>query len=196
MNTLFDIPQHNKKNNEWYTPSQYIEAARAVMGGIDLDPASCELANRTVKAGRYYTKEENGLEQPWYGRVWLNPPYGRTIGYGSNILLFTEKMLHSYRDGHIDQAILLTLAKIESPWFKELWNYPLCFSDHSIRFIRNYDTPRKPGRYTTSHMQGSVFVYLGPHSQRFIEHFSPFGRIVRAIDPPPGRGAITQGQLW
>jgi DNA N-6-adenine-methyltransferase (Dam) len=76
--------KQSQGSNEWYTPPWCIEAALAVMGGIDLDPASCALANETVKAARYYDKTMNGLEQPWSidgrpSRVWLNPPYGLTV---------------------------------------------------------------------------------------------------------------------
>jgi hypothetical protein len=46
----------NSGENEWYTPANYIEASRMVMGSIDLDPASSETANRTVCATAYYTK--------------------------------------------------------------------------------------------------------------------------------------------
>lgn len=54
---------------EYYTPPFIIEAARRVMGGIDLDPASSEIANRTVKATRYFTEADDGLQQEWNGRV-------------------------------------------------------------------------------------------------------------------------------
>jgi hypothetical protein len=60
-------------NDEWFTPAKYIAAARAVLGGIDLDPASNAIAQATVRAGRYYSKDDDGLAQPWHGRVWLNP---------------------------------------------------------------------------------------------------------------------------
>ena len=65
MIPLFDMEEiePSSKTNEWYTPAKYIEAARKVMGGIDLDPATCELANKTVKATKYHTKENNGLMQ-------------------------------------------------------------------------------------------------------------------------------------
>src|SRR5260221_11245058 len=96
---LIAMPQ---KSNEWYTPARYIEAAREVMGGIDLDPASCAMANQTVKAARYYTKEDDGLSKAWYGNVWLNPPYGslykdRRI---SSIGAFTNKLLSEFMAGN------------------------------------------------------------------------------------------------
>src|SRR6266702_2856765 len=110
QSNILDFPSvaPQGKSNEWFTPSRYVEAARKVMGSIDLDPASCEMANRVVRAARYYTKQDNGLAQEWYGRVWLNPPYGsidqsRKMGLAA----FIGKLIAEYHDGNIEQAVLL-----------------------------------------------------------------------------------------
>src|SRR5437660_1484971 len=61
---------------EWYTPKKYVEAARNVLGEIDLDPASSEQANRIVQAKLFYDQTRDGLTQTWKAQtVWLNPPY-------------------------------------------------------------------------------------------------------------------------
>lgn len=69
-------PRHSSETNEHYTPADIVEASRLALGGIDLDPASCEVANRVVKASRIFTRETNGYGRPWDGRVFLNPPGG------------------------------------------------------------------------------------------------------------------------
>lgn len=68
-------------DDEFYTPAHWITAARDSMNGrIDLDPASCAMANLYIKATKYYDKYENGLNQEWQGNVWCNPPFsGRNI---------------------------------------------------------------------------------------------------------------------
>src|SRR4051794_17958061 len=52
---------------EWYTPAAYVEAARGVLGGIDLDPATSDHAQRTVRAAAYHTAETDGVAHPWRG---------------------------------------------------------------------------------------------------------------------------------
>lgn len=172
------------KSNEWYTPPRYLEAARAVMGGIDLDPASSTDANRLVKATTYYTREQNGLSHPWFGRVWLNPPYGRSAkmqGQGrSTIKMFVDKCLDAYRQGEIEQATLLVTTEVNAKWFYPLWRYPICFPDHRINFL----VAKLPQSKKYSQMFGSCFVYLGPNEELFIEVFSQFGIIAKRVSQP------------
>jgi hypothetical protein len=63
--------------HDWHSRAEIVEAARRVMGEIHLDPTSSEVANRIIKAKRFYMVKEDALSQPWADRVWLNPPYGR-----------------------------------------------------------------------------------------------------------------------
>lgn len=198
---IIDIPQR-EKSNEWYTPPRYIEAARAVLGAIDLDPASCALANKTVRAHTYYTVLENGLTQPWYGRIWLNPPYGKPIPYtsrgrymgGGNTRTkslqtqFVEKALHEYRAGNAEQILLLVTANTTVRWFQPLWDYPMCTPTSKILFTVAGSAQGQRQVF------GNVFVYLGPHLSRFIDVFHRFGRITCAIDTPPSR--YRQVSLW
>lgn len=73
------IPQHLSNTPEHPSPPEIVEAARYVLGGIDLDPASSREFNKQVRARKIFTEKQDGLARPWSGRVYLNPPGGSFI---------------------------------------------------------------------------------------------------------------------
>lgn len=164
---------HSSQSIEWYTPRRIIEAARAVMATIDLDPASCDLANRTVQAPRYFTKDDDGLSREWCGNVWLNPPYGRINGKSAQGL-WSAKCLTEFQAGRINQAVLLVNAATGEQWFQRLWDYPVCFT----RRIKFYNAEGEQGGPT----HGNALVYLGPLTPKFIEVASGLGTVVMKVD--------------
>ncbi|MEO6595614.1 MAG: DNA N-6-adenine-methyltransferase [Planctomycetota bacterium] len=89
-------------NPEWYTPQPYIEAARDVLGAIDLDPASNRTAQAHVQAACFCTAEQDGLAQPWSGRMWCNPPYEHPL-----IKRFVRKLVTEFESGAVSAAVLL-----------------------------------------------------------------------------------------
>ena len=156
---------HNSGNYEWYTPIEYIDAARKVMGGIDLDPASCEFANRIVRANAYYTVETDGLAQPWNGRVWLNPPYA-----GELISRFCDKLKYHVERGDIEQAIVLVNNATETAWFNTLISASTAFVFPRAR-VKFYTSDGKAG----TPLQGQAVTYIGSGQDVFMDVFSPFG---------------------
>ena len=155
-------------SNEWYTPGEYIESARSVMGSIDVDPASCQSANETVKAGIYYDESSDGLVQEWHGNVWLNPPYGRLAGE------FVAMAVKCYVEKSISSCVILVNSNCtDTQWFQCLWDGLLCFTDHRINFTSDDNS----GESCSTH--GSVFIYFGRAQRRFVSEFSKHGVVVK-----------------
>ena len=96
------------KPPEWFTPAYLVDAARAVLGTIDLDPASSDEAQEVVRATRYFTRETDGLLTPWPAgaRTWMNPPYSRGV-----IAQFVERARK-----HDGPTVLLTNNQTDSRW--------------------------------------------------------------------------------
>ena len=152
-------------NEEWYTPQKYIDMAREVMGGIDLDPASNDFANKTVNATTYYTKEDDGLSKEWKGRIWLNPPYSSIISK------FIDKICASNIE-----AIVLTNNSTDTKWFQQaaINCDAICFTHGRINFYNNEQKKSSP-------TNGQSFFYFGNNKTRFSNIFKDAGFIVEVI---------------
>lgn len=165
-NTL--APLHSSDSDEWWTPRVVIDAARAVLGGIDLDPASSAAANRTVRATRYFDARTNGLQHRWSGRVWLNPPF-------SQVALWAMRMAQAYETGELDAGLLLVAVRSDTAWWYTLRRYPVCFWAGRITFTR-------PSGPTTSAPFPAALIYLGPDTDRFIAVMGQYGLCYGPLD--------------
>jgi len=161
--------ERTKSYCEWYSPPQVIAAARAVLGTIDLDPASSIAANAVVQAKQFFTKADNGLTREWHGRVWVNPPYS-----GDLVGKFVDKLLLEIRAGRTQQAILLVNACADAQWFHRAAtaSAAICFTVGRIKFWAADGRPNKSPR------DGQAFLYYGGNVDEFRKVFAGFG-IVR-----------------
>jgi len=158
---------HENENEELFTPAIYIEAARSVLGKIDLDPASCAAAQKVVKAKEFFTKKDNSLGRKWGGSVWLNPPYSQPA-----ISDFTGKLVADLTSGAVSTAILLTNNHTDTAWFHKAEEIAqlICFTRGRIKFI-------DPVKGEVMPTAGQAFFYYGENSARFGEVFREFGFI-------------------
>ena len=101
---------------DWYTPSSIFDA----MGlRFDLDPCQPEQKIPWIPAEKHYHKAQDGLSQPWHGRVWLNPPYGKETAK------WLQKM-DTHRNG-----VALVFARTDCKWFHDY-----CAKADAINFLR------------------------------------------------------------
>lgn len=160
---------NNSGNNEWYTPSKYIELARSVMGSIDTDPATSEIANKTVRAAQIYTAEDDGRNKPWAGNVWMNPPYAQPL-----MSDFAEAITAKHLAGEIEQACILVNNATETQWFQRMLDAAsaVCFPRSRIKFV---DPDGNPGG---APLQGQAILYMGDNVSEFKAAFSGEGRVL------------------
>lgn len=187
---------HSSASVEHYTPRAIVDAARATMGGIDLDPASCALANEVVEAGIYYDEADDGLSKVWAGRVFLNPPggcvdkHGRSAKTGfSNAKRWWFALEEAWRNGAVTQAIfvafsleLLQSSQCRPPTPESLMphDFPICFPAARVAF--SHPTADGLGvEVGGAPPGGSMIVYLPDARSRrskFVEEFSRIGRCI------------------
>lgn len=117
-------------SDEWLTPPDLL----AAVGAFDLDP--CAPVNRPWDtAAAHYTIQDDGLRQPWTGRVWLNPPYANA-----------GKWLARLAEHGTGTAILFARTETRL-WFDDVWPKAtgLLFLRGRVRF---HAVTGKPGVWT------------------------------------------------
>lgn len=159
----------NSGNNEWYTPPRFIDGARRVMGSIDTDPATSEIANKTVGASRWFTESDDGRVQPWAGNVWMNPPYAQPL-----IADFCEALASKAEAGEIAQACVLVNNGTETAWAQRLMSVAsaVLFPKSRVRFLDPSGAP------SGAPLQGQALIYVGERWREFCEEFSSDGVVL------------------
>lgn len=151
---------------EWYTPSDILRRVVATLGQIDLDPCSNSEIAPNVPAREHFTEALNGLNQPWCGTVFMNPPYGREIDE------WIGKLIHEYLAARTEAAIALVPARTDTGWWARLEAFPVCLIRGRLKFI-------SPDGCENSAPFPSAAFYLGPDYQTFHDAFHEIGGIWR-----------------
>lgn len=154
-------PLMSSKSQNERTPDLIIERAILTMGGIDLDPCSDNELSPNVRADAHYTEADDALAKEWFGRIYMNPPYGRQIGK------WIAKLTEEYFAGRVTQAVILLPARTETIWMAMLREFPRCYIRGRLKFKGHISGAPFP----------SVVVFLGTGHRSFVKAFAPLGDI-------------------
>lgn len=107
-------------NDEYFTPKELFDALSLT---FDLDPCAPRHGS-FVPAKQTYSLPFDGLAAPWFGLVWVNPPY-------SSPKAWIAKWLE-HKNG------LLLAPSAKSQWRLDLWNHSdtYCINVRQPKFIR------------------------------------------------------------
>jgi len=130
-------------DNQWWQTEENDEVATApklwrpladAVGGFDLDPAAgCE---PTPIADTRYTPADDGLAQPWFGTVWLNPPFSeKTPWY--------RKLVDECWNGDVNRAVAVASVDPSANWFHEWFATAdvICYPPERNLYLGTGDSP-------------------------------------------------------
>jgi len=150
MSKNFNHTVTDKSTNTWLTPPKILQA----LGEFDLDPCT-PLIMPWQTAKHRYTEQDNGLILPWFGRVWMNPPYGNELEH------WLKKMTE-----HLN-GIGFVFARTETKAFQ---NYVFPYVD-SMLFLKGRTRFYKPdGTLGGSATAPSILLGYGDENVDCLEH--------------------------
>jgi len=158
----------SKASDCWYTPPEIVALIQQCLQGITLDP--CADDGKHIESCYHLTVADDGLSHPWFGRVFMNPPY-------SCPGVWIAKLQEEFNSGRVEEAIALVPAATDTKWFHPLISSNLiCFWKGRIKFLDVNYQPKMPAR------QSHALIYWGKNQSRFRQVFSPFGSFNSSAD--------------
>ncbi|WP_368485469.1 DNA N-6-adenine-methyltransferase [Pseudoalteromonas sp. SD03] len=184
-------------NVEFYTPAKVLKYVHQMFSVVGLDPASNSIANKSVRAMNYFTKEDDALTQKWIANtVWLNHPFNKgELACKPKCVkkICNDPSYHKYRGhcitediasngdwidyyleqfalGHFKEAMNITFVNSSEAWCQKLLNAGLsCFIDGRTHF----NDPQ--GNVKKGAPKGCFITYLGDRTDEFRKIFSALG---------------------
>lgn len=100
-------------HHAWKTPTWLLQTLKSVFGIFDLDPCSptANRRNSPLSPKVLYTEADDGLSLSWFGKVFVNPPYGRCLP------LWTEKCCKEFESGNAKFIIALVPSRTDTNWW-------------------------------------------------------------------------------
>jgi hypothetical protein len=149
-------PSH--KSVEWYTPAWIFDELGLT---FDLDPSSPHDAQTAVPAATKYTIFDDGLSKPWFGRVWMNPPYGPDTGF------WMRRMIDH------GNGIALVFSRTDASWCQEAMQAAdaVLFMAGRVDFIPGNENKHKKGRAGA----GTVLFAFGTPNAIALQRLERYG---------------------
>ena len=154
---------YTSNSDEHYTPKKIVETVLKCFVKVDLDPCSNSRMWPNVPSTKQYLQCHDGLSLPWYGKVFVNPPY-------SAVGAWVDKCLLEHRK-YGAEILLLVAFRTDTKWFQKLSNFSVCFIDGRLKFVGNNNPATFP----------SCVFYLGDDHHSFVSSFSTIGRIYTPV---------------
>lgn len=170
-------------NDEFATPTEIWRPLGRAVGGWDLDP--CSGAESTPIAPNRFTADDDGLSKPWFGNVWVNPPWS-TNGNGSAKEEWLTKVRTEARRDDVDTIVVLLPVDTSAHWFHDhqLQAGAICFMGPGrVSFVGEN---RNPSFQTTLSAFGDI-------PDRLLDAMDQFGVVVKDVYDPQPQATLTDG---
>ncbi|MFM7887157.1 MAG: DNA N-6-adenine-methyltransferase, partial [Pseudanabaena sp.] len=152
------------EGDENYTPEYFLAPCKEFLGLIDLDPFSCAIANKTVQAMKFWTREDDALAQDWSGYFskWVNPPYSAA--------LIGKAIAKTLEYAHIGETLLLVNTSSSAKWFQSCMAHCAAYLHPSKRI--NFDSPYRSSK---GNRYDQTLFYFGDRPLEFAKDMEHLG---------------------